>query len=100
MANIEDEAANNLFRSYSNLEAYENFLHNLPVEMGGATPTAGKVAQSNMSVSTNIPAIAKPDKPELKLNLPKRRPTVKVGRNDDCPCGSGKKFKSCCGREA
>lgn len=24
-------------------------------------------------------------------------PTVKVGRNDPCPCGSGKKFKRCCG---
>lgn len=32
----------------------------------------------------------------------KRRPppkwtyTVKIGRNDPCPCGSGKKFKRCC----
>ena len=25
-------------------------------------------------------------------------PTQKVGRNDPCPCGSGKKFKNCCGR--
>ena len=24
----------------------------------------------------------------------------KVGRNDECPCGSGKKYKNCCGREA
>ncbi|WP_066895752.1 preprotein translocase subunit SecA [Clostridium nigeriense] len=24
----------------------------------------------------------------------------KVGRNDACPCGSGKKYKNCCGREA
>ena len=24
----------------------------------------------------------------------------KHGRNDLCPCGSGKKFKNCCGREA
>lgn len=23
---------------------------------------------------------------------------VKIGRNDPCPCGSGKKFKKCCGR--
>ena len=22
---------------------------------------------------------------------------VKVGRNDPCPCGSGKKYKKCCG---
>lgn len=24
-------------------------------------------------------------------------PTLQVGRNDPCPCGSGKKFKKCCG---
>ena len=29
---------------------------------------------------------------------PKRRDNPKVGRNDPCPCGSGKKFKKCCGR--
>ena len=27
-----------------------------------------------------------------------RRESKKVGRNDPCPCGSGKKFKKCCGR--
>ena len=34
----------------------------------------------------------------------KRSKTVvkgqKVGRNDPCPCGSGKKYKKCCGRDA
>ena len=28
------------------------------------------------------------------------RPSPKVGRNDPCPCGSGKKFKKCCGVHA
>ncbi len=28
---------------------------------------------------------------------PFRREEPKVGRNDPCPCGSGKKFKKCCG---
>ena len=27
-----------------------------------------------------------------------RRETKKIGRNDPCPCGSGKKYKKCCGR--
>ncbi len=31
---------------------------------------------------------------------PVRRAVPKVGRNDPCPCGSGKKYKKCCGREA
>ncbi|CDL30741.1 FIG00637942: hypothetical protein [Enterobacter hormaechei] len=37
--------------------------------------------------------VANPQQPEAK------KPIVngsKVGRNDPCPCGSGKKFKSCC----
>ena len=28
------------------------------------------------------------------------RTTPKIGRNDPCPCGSGKKYKNCCGRNA
>ena len=31
-------------------------------------------------------------------NGPIVRKTEKVGRNDPCPCGSGKKYKHCCGR--
>ena len=26
-------------------------------------------------------------------------PLSRVGRNDPCPCGSGKKYKNCCGRK-
>jgi len=29
---------------------------------------------------------------------PVKRKTQKVGRNDPCPCGSGKKYKKCCGK--
>jgi preprotein translocase subunit SecA len=29
-----------------------------------------------------------------------RRQADKVGRNDPCPCGSGKKYKKCCGKAA
>ena len=31
-------------------------------------------------------------------NVTVRRTAPKVGRNDPCPCGSGKKYKNCCGR--
>ena len=31
-------------------------------------------------------------------NTTVRRDGPKVGRNDPCPCGSGKKYKNCCGR--
>ena len=31
------------------------------------------------------------------VNNPQKRESPKVGRNDPCPCGSGKKYKKCCG---
>jgi len=46
-----------------------------------------------------------PDKPEDTADLerllnPQQPVTVKkkVGRNEPCPCGSGKKYKKCCGQ--
>ncbi|HAZ79079.1 MAG TPA: hypothetical protein DCX08_04020 [Porticoccaceae bacterium] len=28
-----------------------------------------------------------------------RREMAKIGRNDPCPCGNGRKFKKCCGQQ-
>ena len=46
-----------------------------------------------------------PDQPEdikdleILLNPPKTKiAEKKVGRNEPCPCGSGKKYKKCCGK--
>ena len=36
---------------------------------------------------------------ELVGEKPIVREEPKVGRNDPCPCGSGKKYKKCCGKE-
>ena len=36
--------------------------------------------------------------PPASSNPPSIGASAKVGRNDPCPCGSGKKFKKCCGR--
>jgi preprotein translocase subunit SecA len=46
------------------------------------------------------PASAPPEmemRAELPRPVPVRRNGQKVGRNDPCPCGSGKKYKKCCG---
>ena len=45
------------------------------------------------SVDGGQSAIENPD-----VDRTVRRDTPKVGRNDPCPCGSGKKYKNCCGR--
>ncbi len=43
--------------------------------------------------------LSKPYDPEWDGNsVPYKRDTPKIGRNEPCPCGSGKKYKKCCGR--
>lgn len=43
-------------------------------------------------------ALVEPDQPAAAGAAPVTRPGPKVGRNDPCPCGSGKKYKQCHGR--
>ena len=40
------------------------------------------------------------NKDESATKAPKKRANVKVYPNDPCPCGSGLKYKQCCGRKA
>ncbi|MBR3644466.1 MAG: SEC-C domain-containing protein [Parasporobacterium sp.] len=47
--------------------------------------------------------VAKPlatNKDDSAVKAPKKRADNKVYPNDPCPCGSGKKYKHCCGRKA
>jgi preprotein translocase subunit SecA len=47
--------------------------------------------------------VAKPtftNKDDSAVSTPKKRKEPKVGRNELCPCGSGKKYKDCCGKNA
>jgi preprotein translocase subunit SecA len=112
MASIENETLSNLFRSTTNLEQFENFMRSLPQQLtsdanaqatGVAAVLGGPLTQANVAQTGNTANLAmtpEEDGKQIKINLPKRRPTIKVNRNDTCPCGSGKKFKKCCGREA
>ena len=43
------------------------------------------------------PGMAMGPEAEPPRTMPVRREGNKVGRNDPCPCGSGKKYKKCCG---
>ena len=47
----------------------------------------------NVEGETNAPKANQTEKMQ-----PIRNDGPKVGRNDPCPCGSGKKYKNCCGR--
>jgi preprotein translocase subunit SecA len=51
------------------------------------------------SVSSISAAKPKIDATQKSTSIkPFIRPSQKIGRNDPCPCGNGKKFKQCCGK--
>jgi preprotein translocase subunit SecA len=49
------------------------------------------------TVSPPPPGMAMGPEAEPLRTMPVRHEGKKVGRNDPCPCGSGKKYKKCCG---
>jgi preprotein translocase subunit SecA len=53
-------------------------------------PNQGETAPADAASAAAVPPGAD--------GRPLRREGPKVGRNDPCPCGSGKKYKQCCGR--
>jgi len=55
-----------------------------------------------VTLSLKREQVAKPIEPTGDGTISTNRTVVKknkVGRNDPCPCGSGKKYKKCCGRD-
>ena len=43
--------------------------------------------------------VMKPDAPNAGAQTPYKNKGEKIGRNDPCPCGSGKKYKNCCDKD-
>ena len=104
MANIKGEVCHNLFRSTSNLEAFGAFLQSLPQFLIHADETGAQTTEHRGQPGQRPPsATSEGEGGEISMASalqPARREVPKVGRNEPCPCGSGKKFKNCCGRGA
>ena len=99
MVNVKTEICHNVFRSASSLLAFENFLRNAPQQTlqqntsafgGTSTGTGPGNASDVVSEAANAA--------EAQAKARPVRTGPKVGRNDPCPCGSGKKYKQCCGK--
>jgi len=117
MADLNQEILNNMFRSATTIMAFEQLLAHLPqefihreIEQFGMTNAAAAGIPRrpmSMAIPRGMPQIPSEmmiseasegmEMTEEKLT-PIRREMAKVGRNDDCPCGSGKKYKKCCGK--
>jgi preprotein translocase subunit SecA len=99
MRSISNEVLNNLFRGMSQLQAFEQFLAQVAAQRiapGTATETSSSSSAAAESSNDEPP---QPKGPRIMLSSMKKE-LPKVGRNDPCPCGSGKKYKACCGRQA
>ncbi len=101
MENIKFEALNNLFKSQAAIMMMEGMLTGGPTRQGpgprmlgpenmGQSGNSGAMMDVEASESLKLPDLSKVKKPSQPV----------VGRNDPCPCGSGKKYKQCCGRGA
>src|SRR5688572_9116301 len=104
MNNVRLQICTGLFRSASNLESFENMLSLLSRTAHavgpGDLPAPGAAGPQVTTTVTSSGPGAPASPPDQEIVLPKvtiRRETPKVGRNDPCPCGSGKKFKNCHG---
>ncbi len=105
MVNIKTEICHNIFRSASSLMAFENFLRNSPQQTTHQSPTAfgGSTAGADPAPPSGRSAPPKGSDivSEAADAVEKAKPVrsgPKVGRNDPCPCQSGKKYKQCCGK--
>lgn len=75
----------------------------MPIEGEEITQTAdaiGVIEREKRALTDNLAnaRMMHGDYAEGAPKKPKKNAEPKVGRNDPCPCGSGKKYKNCCGR--
>jgi preprotein translocase subunit SecA len=107
MNNVRLQICTGLFRSASNIQSFENMLAMLSrgAKTQGPENAPAPGAPAGPSIRTTQTgggaASGAPGGSGIKLPMPKPQPVKampKVGRNEPCPCGSGKKFKQCHGK--
>jgi preprotein translocase subunit SecA len=96
MVSIKTEICHNIFRSASSMMAFENFLRNVPRQTLHQNASAFGGDQAAQNKPSDVVSEAAAQVAQEKATPVRTGP--KVGRNDPCPCGSGKKYKQCCGK--
>ncbi len=75
----------------------QNLVHNEVSGMAAARQNA-QAAGAMLGGGSNASSAGQPGASDRSSPEPLRKSGPKVGRNDPCPCGSGKKYKKCCGK--
>ncbi len=98
MDRIKNEIAQNIFRTGSSMEALQGFWQSLNKMM--VSNRAQQDQASAMALAKQSAAQPGHGAPPASMPAPQpiRHTGPETGRNDPCPCGSGKKFKKCCGQ--
>ena len=73
-------------------------LENVRYQHADFDEALGTVADADDAVAPDDPQALRPQQAAAPRVQQVQRFTDKVGRNDPCPCGSGKKFKNCHGK--
>ncbi len=112
MDRIKGEIAGRIFRATTSPQAYQNFLGDLqrlhgqvrtqhadlaPLAGGHAAVGGGRGGGAGGAADAGAEAAMNAALAGARTVV---RDAPKVGRNDPCPCGSGKKYKKCCGKDA
>ena len=100
MGSMRSDVCSGMFRSSTNLAVFENMLSTLNsvAKTTGPESSEGGGFDQFSGSGGGSPAPQQSEAPEIpEIAVPVVRDTPKVGRNDPCPCGSGKKYKKCCG---
>ena len=100
MDRIYREVMNNLFRAqFVTYEEMQELLRNMdPALLQQNFDAFDPSATITVSAENNWDEQPVQVAEEVPLQVTYRRAEAKVGRNDPCPCGSGKKYKKCCGQ--
>ena len=97
MQEINQEILCNMFRSATTLAAFEAILASLPQQLiHESVDQFGGVSGEQLPGAAEGKSDTAEQEPQIDITF--RRDIPKVGRNDVCPCGSGKKYKKCCGK--
>ena len=97
MRSIQSDTIRHIFRARFGVQI---------VQEKRTSDTYGEEIQHKNEVETDLTRALKhstsnapKEEDDVDNSKPFKRESDKIGRNDPCPCGSGKKYKNCCGKE-